>query len=122
MSGASFSKQKRLLTAVDYRLVFEESSYKISRRYFLLLARKNTFGRARLGLVTAKKHVRLSTARNRIKRVVRDTFRIACGHLDSLDVVFLARRGFDTLQPTQQTRELQLAWENLAAKVLRGGE
>ena len=114
---ATFEKDKRLLTSADYSFVFDKASFKISHQHYLLLARRSTLGRARLGLVVAKKNVRLASRRNRIKRVVRETFRKQCQNLDSLDIVFLTRKGFDTLQTSLQTQLMVDAWKRLEKKL-----
>ena len=116
MPAATFGKRKRLLTSAEYGYVFDQASYKVSHQHYLVLARTNSLGWARLGLVVAKKNSRLATRRNRIKRVVRDTFRNQQQFLDSLDIIFMARRGFDALLPAQQTQLLQEAWVRLAKK------
>ena len=63
----SFSREARLLDAADYRGVFNAVESKASHRHLLLLARPNGLAHNRLGLVVAKKHVRLAAQRNRIK-------------------------------------------------------
>ena len=120
MSGEAFDRDKRLLTSAEYGYVFDSADIKVSDRHFLLLARKSTLGRARLGLVVAKKNIRMATRRNRIKRVARETFRKHQQSLDSLDIVFLARRGFDTLPPALQTQRLNGAWDSLVEKLGSG--
>lgn len=114
---AAFDKQKRLLTSADYGFVFDEACHKVSHQHYLLLARPNSLGWARLGLVVAKKNAKLATRRNRIKRVVRATFRSQQQLLDSLDIVFLARKGFDTLLPVQQSQLMTDAWLRLARRL-----
>lgn len=121
MSSAVFDKSKRLLTSKDFTAVFEGARFRVSHRHFLLLARPTDAGHPRLGLVVGKKNARLATRRNRIKRVVRETFRHRIGCLDSLDIVFLVRKGFDNLPPAEQTRLLEQSWRKLAAKS-GGGE
>ena len=75
-ADASFSKAKRLLTARDYSRVFDGTEARASHKHLLLLARRNINGPGhRLGLVIAKKNVRLAVERNRIKRVTREFFR-----------------------------------------------
>ena len=48
---------------------------------------------ARLGLVVAKKNVRLAVDRNRFKRLVRESFRRRQHLLEGIDIIVLARRG-----------------------------
>lgn len=49
---------------------------------------------ARLGIVVAKKNVRLAVARNKIKRVLRETFRQQQQLLNGLDVVVVVKKNF----------------------------
>ena len=51
--------------------------------------RENEQGKARLGLAVSKKHCRQATARNRIKRIVRESFRGHQTMLAGLDVVVM---------------------------------
>lgn len=117
MSEATFGRNKRLLTAGAYQAVFKGNSYKVAHPHLLLLARPNQCAHPRLGLVVAKKYIRHSVDRNRVKRVVRSTFRLAQNQLNSLDVVFLARQGMDTLSDGEQTELLQKSWQRLSLKL-----
>jgi ribonuclease P protein component len=58
---------------------------------FTVLFRQNGERRARLGLAIAKKHCRLATDRNRLKRIVRESFRLRQRELAGLDIVVLNR-------------------------------
>jgi ribonuclease P protein component len=117
MPEVTFGRDKRLLTARAYQAVFGGTCYKVAHPNLLLLARTNQFSHARLGLVVAKKHIRHAVNRNRIKRVVRDTFRHAQGELNALDVVFLVRKGMDTLSSSEQTALLEQSWQRLLRKL-----
>lgn len=113
MPVVDFDKTKRLLTSAQYKSVFDDARYKVAHKHYLILARKTPVGHARLGLVVAKKNIRLASRRNRVKRVVRETFRHNQNHLDSLDIIFLARKGFDTLLPSLQVSAMNDAWRRL---------
>ena len=93
----SFGKSRRLLTASEYSRVFDHADARASHRHLLLLARKNQGPEHRLGLVIAKKNVRLAVQRNRIKRLTRETFRQLPPATTTFDVILLARRGMDEL-------------------------
>lgn len=60
-------------------------------RCFTVLYRPNTLRRPRLGLAITRKRVRKAIARHRIKRQVRESFRLAQHRLPGLDLVVLAR-------------------------------
>lgn len=109
-AGSPFPRSRRLLNGNEYQAVFAAARWRLSHRYYLLLAKPNAGPRARLGLVVARKNIRLATRRNRIKRVARETFRCHTGPLGSIDVLLLPRRGMDELPPARQTRLLREAW------------
>ena len=114
-----FSRQQRLLCASDYKAVFDSATFRVSHKYFLLLARLNVGPRSRLGLVVAKKNLRRSVDRNRIKRVARNTFRTNPVKDLNIDVIFLSRRGINDLSASKQNQVLQEGWQQLMNRVSR---
>lgn len=112
-TDASFGKSRRLLNAADYSNVFDGAQARASHRHLLLLARSNTGDQHRLGLVIAKKNVRLAVQRNRIKRVSREFFRHLPADTANLDVVLLARRGLDQLDNATLSSILRQQWQKL---------
>jgi len=113
VAGAGFPKARRLLNATDYSRVFEQADAKASHKYLLLLARLNEEPGHRLGLVIAKKNVRLAVQRNRIKRVAREFFRTLPESQPTMDVVLLTRRGIDQLDNAELSSILQQQWQKL---------
>jgi len=114
---ASFSKSQRLLKAADYKQVFDQNEARASHRYFLLLAKPSPGSFQRLGLVIAKKNVKLAVDRNRVKRVVRETFRQLPEHTPPLDMVFLARRGVEQLDKGELSSILREQWQKLTRQI-----
>ena len=78
MSQACLPKHAKLLKAADYNRVFDKS-VRSSDRYFTVLARPNDVSYARLGTAFSKKRVKLAVARNRLKRISRESFRLLIG-------------------------------------------
>lgn len=114
--NASFTKSKRLLNAQDYSRVFDGAEAKASSRHLLLLAKKNDKPGHRLGLVIAKKNVRLAVQRNRIKRVAREFFRSLPCSEHSMDVVLLTRKGIDQLDNAELCSILRQQWQKLESQ------
>jgi ribonuclease P protein component len=56
---------------------------------FTVLYKNNGEQEARLGLAISKKHCRSAVGRNRLKRLVRESFRLNLADLNGLDVVVL---------------------------------
>ena len=91
MSGSSlyrFRKENRLLDAAAFSRVFRDAT-RSRDKWFTVLCRKNEGEPARLGLAISKKNCRQATARNRIKRIVRESFRQHQDQLAGLDVVVM---------------------------------
>ena len=109
----NFGKSRRLLTSAEYSRVFDRTEAKASHRNLLLLASRNQGPDHRLGLVIAKKNVRLAAQRNRIKRLAREFFRQQAQEAPTLDVVLLARRGIDRLDNADLSSILQQQWQKL---------
>lgn len=117
MADYSFPKKTRLLTAAEYKAVFTNAKFKVSCRYFLILAIKNNWLHPRLGLVIAKKNVAKAVQRNRVKRMIREYFRLHGEQVSGLDLVVLARKDVDTLESGQISERLGALWKDLGAKV-----
>lgn len=76
----------------------------------MVLARRNTLGFPRLGLAIARKQVRHAVRRNRIKRLIRESFRLHQQELSALDVVVIARRGVDAMAARDVYVVLRRQW------------
>lgn len=106
-----FDKTRRLLQKKDYDAVFQKAE-KIVTAELIVLYRPNTIGYPRLGLAIAKKAVAKAHDRNRIKRLLRETFRTN-GQLPSVDIVVLARGGVKNIQDSVTVAKLDKAWNKL---------
>jgi ribonuclease P protein component len=80
----------RLRTPAEYKNVFA-NPVKSSDKYFTVLAINSPLSHPRLGLAIAKKAIKKAVARNRIKRTVRESFRLQRQQIVNIDIVVLAR-------------------------------
>ena len=88
--GARFSRRARLTGRKAFTGVFARP-VKSSDRYFTVLARPNDLPYSRLGLAISRKVAKSAVARNRLKRVVRESFRHHQQELGGLDCVVMGR-------------------------------
>lgn len=86
MCPASFGRPARLLKPAEFEQVFGENE-RARTDALLVMARPNTLGHARLGMVIAKRLLPRAVDRNRVKRCVRETFRLQRRHLPACDFV-----------------------------------
>jgi len=109
-----FSREKRLLNPRQFKAVFDSPSGKVPGKSLLLLARDNALDHPRLGLVIGKKSVRLAVERNRLKRQIRESFRLNQDDLAGWDIVIVARKGLAELQNPEMAQQLVKLWKRLA--------
>ncbi|OOY70263.1 ribonuclease P protein component [Solemya velum gill symbiont] len=107
-----FRRTQRLLTAADYQRVFKKPLRSVDSS-FMVLARKNSGGCARLGLAIAKKQLKRAVDRNRVKRVIRESFRQQAELLQGYDFVVLARRDTQQHYNDKLTASLERHWRKL---------
>ncbi len=119
MADQSFGRKLRLLTASDYKAVFGKAELKVSCPQLLILAIKSGYEDPRLGLVIAKKHVRLAVERNRLKRLLRESFRKHQQLLIEMDIVILARSGSDKLDNENFVTLVEKLWQDLMRRQKR---
>lgn len=115
MKALSFPKSSRLLTPRDYARVFDDVQIRVPHRNFLILATFNTQGHARVGLVFSRKNLKLAVQRNRVKRRIRETFRLQ-PDFPALDIVVLGRRGLADVDNVTLNRLLDDLWSRLIRK------
>ncbi len=115
----SYGKQHRLLTPREFKAVFDGAIFKTSHRSLLLLAipSANTISLpdmpARLGLVVAKKHARLAVQRNRLKRLLRESFRRHKMELAGLDIIALTKPGLWQMENAAIRTVIEEQWSRL---------
>ena len=99
-----FTVHHRLLKPAEYEQVFnatgytpaqrgERGGYQSSSGGLTVRARRNGSDLPRLGLIISKKSIRRAVDRNRVKRLVRESFRLNQARLGGLDVVVMSRAG-----------------------------
>jgi ribonuclease P protein component len=113
MSGARLQKRARLLKAREFQHVFDQS-VRSSDRYFTVLARQNALKHSRLGLAISKRKAKLSVQRNRLKRLVRESFRQS--EHASVDYVVMAGQQSSTASNTALFQSLDKHWRILKEK------
>lgn len=83
----SFPRQLRLTRAREFEQVLRRPDVRLGSGPLRLNLVFNRMQHARLGLIVGKKSVARASARNRIKRVIRDRFRKAQTELPPVDLV-----------------------------------
>ena len=85
-----FPRSARLLSAADYAAVFGKNK-RLSDRHWTVLVAKGQSEEPRIGMAVAKKRAKRAVDRNRLKRIIRETFRSKKVGLVGIDIVVMNR-------------------------------
>ena len=88
--GNKFFSSWRIHTTSEFQRVYFMRQ-RLSGHYYLLYYGRNEVKHPRLGVVTSKRNVKKAVWRNRIRRVVKETFRIRKYLLPAFDIVVVAK-------------------------------
>jgi ribonuclease P protein component len=93
---ARFPRTARLTQAQEFQRLFRGSKRQTIGPLTLLIL-DNGAPLPRLGLAISRKHLPTAVARNRIKRVIREAFRLNQATIGGVDLVALSRPGLGAL-------------------------
>ena len=108
-----FTRQQRLVQAVDFQRVFDKPERRTDK-YFTILYINGHQSAGRLGLAISKKRARRAVDRNRIKRLVRESFRQHQQLLSGKDIVVMAREATATASKADLYKSLSAHWQQLS--------
>ncbi|MFU8797656.1 MAG: ribonuclease P protein component [Gammaproteobacteria bacterium] len=112
LTSKQFSRRSRLLTPHDYKAVFD-AACRVAGPHMAMLAKLNELGYSRLGLVVSKKQIPTAVARNRVKRMIRESFRLQQEKLAGLDIVVIAYKALAGLESPALHLAVDKQWERL---------
>ncbi len=116
MTEFSYPRRLRLLTGRDFQSVFDDVQLKVPDQPLLILSRPNDLGHARIGFVISKKNVRQAVKRNRVRRIIRESFRHNQHNLPAVDIIILARKGLGEMENENVHKLMKKCWSRLNNK------
>lgn len=111
------TRRSRLTKPAEFKHVFSKPTFS-SDRWFKVLARAGNADCARLGMAVSRQVDKRAVGRNRIKRVVRESFRLYfAGGGPAVDFVVLPRAESATICNRQLSQSLQKHWARALARL-----
>jgi ribonuclease P protein component len=107
----SYPRQNRLASKYEVQSVFDAKPKKISRQYLLVLYTPNQLTHARLGIIAGKHHLRRAVDRNRVRRLVRESFRHSMEKLKGLDLIVMIRSQCGSLESKVLRNDIDQLWQ-----------
>jgi len=111
-SSASFSQDKRLKRPSDFQRVYNNKQWGGSR-YFTYNVMANTLDYSVLGVTVSKKVSKRAVDRNRIKRQIKEYFRLHQEDIKSADIVITAKASCLAASDEQRQASLADLWQKL---------
>ena len=115
MSKQAFTKRSRLTTAAEYEWVFAKPIRLHSKELLMLVRQNKPF--PRLGLAFSKKKIPRAVDRNRVKRVVREQFRLTQTTLPPVDMIVMPKAGTRNAKNTSIVASFHELCEQLKQKL-----
>jgi ribonuclease P protein component len=111
----AFEPRKRLHQPAEFRAV-RERGRRLTDAYFSLSVLANGQSHPRLGLAIATRTFGTAVARNRIKRLTRESFRLNQHSLPPVDVTVSARDAARLAQAKDLRASLEKHWKNITQR------
>jgi len=99
----------KLLNADQYKIVFNNSQ-RFGNKSLTVLAKQNNLNHPRLGLAISKKCAKNAVDRNRIKRIIRDSFRLHQHTLPNVDIVAMCKPNILLLDKKEMHSQIEFQW------------
>jgi ribonuclease P protein component len=105
---------QRLRSKLQFDAIYA-GGRRIDDRFFGLRIKPNGLGHARVGLAVAVKTAGNAVARNRLRRLVRESFRLAQYDLPGVDIVVAAKFPAREAPATTLRASLATLWQRVAS-------
>ena len=99
-------------SAAEFEAVFKDGR-RSTDPLFTVLYRPSGLAHARLGMTASAKRVRTAVGRNRIRRLIRESFRHSTPRLTGLDIVVLVKDAAKDADNARITASLDAHWQRL---------
>ena len=105
--------QARLRSKLDFDAIYAKGR-RLDDRFFGLRVKPNALGHPRVGLAVAIKTMGNAVARNRVRRLVRESFRLAQHSLPAVDIVVAAKNPAREAPSPTLRASLATLWQRVA--------
>lgn len=110
----TFPRENRLTRPSEFQRVFERGRHRrIAVTGLFARVREGTQAQARLGFALSKRSLKRAVDRNRVKRLVRESFRLHRQQLPVVDVVIISQSEVASLDNAVILHQLDVLWQQL---------
>lgn len=113
-SRFTLGPERRLRRTAEFKQLYA-SGRRLGAEPFTAIVRPNQAGTARLGMSVAARILRRAVQRNRVRRLIRESFRQRCDQLPALDIVVGVRSGVQAMTRARLRESLERLWQKIAS-------
>ena len=107
-----YPKKNRLTQPTEYRNVFTTNLRSVDS-CFIVLAKENGLEFSRLGIAVSKKKIKKAIKRNKIKRIIRESFRQDSIKQEHYDLIVLPQLGHEKAEEKKLRDSLNEHWRKI---------
>ncbi|WP_411359717.1 ribonuclease P protein component [Pseudidiomarina salilacus] len=119
MKQFSYGRELRLLTPAQFQQVFNHPPVKAVTAELTMLAVPNQLDHPRIGVTISKKRAKRAVDRNRIKRKIRENFRLKQHKIPPFDIIVIAKTGIVDLESDVLQQRLDYLWRTLTKRCVQ---
>jgi ribonuclease P protein component len=106
--------ERRMRRPAEFKHVYAVGK-RLGDEFFTVNAQANGLGSARLGMSIAARILRRAVDRNRLRRLIRESFRAHQLRLPALDIVIGVRAGVKAVDNARLRSALEKLWQKISA-------
>jgi ribonuclease P protein component len=110
----SFAPARRLRKPGEFKRVYA-TGRRMGNEFFTVNTQPNELKAARLGMSVAVRAMGNAVQRNRVRRMIRESFRLNQALVPPLDIIVGVRAGARSAEPAQLRSSLEALWQKLAS-------
>jgi ribonuclease P protein component len=110
----SFPPARRLRKPGEFKRVYA-TGRRMGNEFFTVNTQPNELKAARLGMSVAVRAMGNAVQRNRVRRMIRESFRLNQALVPPLDIIVGVRAGARSAEPAQLRASLEALWQKLAS-------
>ncbi len=114
MRSLRFPPERRLRRPAEFKRAYAQGR-RLGNEFFTVNALPNGLAMARLGMSVAARNLKQAVARNRIRRLIRESFRAHSHTLPALDLVIGVRAAVLGADNARLRERLDALWDKIAA-------
>ncbi|MGK2896977.1 MAG: ribonuclease P protein component [Candidatus Makana argininalis] len=115
MNKFNFKKKFRLIKFKHFAFVFNKPKV-YNTIYIKILSKSNKLNYPRIGFLISKKQIKMSYKRNRIKRLIRENFRINKNYLPYIDIILIIKKKISIFKNNDINKLINKIWINFNKK------